>query len=124
VTGDLGNVGTINAAGIGRLLRGQAPKAVAAPDLSADGRFDQGGERAASSVPGALAPGSTVPAPASQAVETCAGQYATEGAIRFRASGAYQGIGAVVLGIDTDRRTIVFVVAADNCAQVLYSASR
>ncbi len=58
------------------------------------------------------------------AVESCATTYADEGAIRFRGSGTYEGRPAVVLGIDTAGRTIVFVVAAADCRQVLYSASR
>ena len=59
-----------------------------------------------------------------RAVDGCVNQYASEGSIRFRGSGSYQGRPAVVLGIDTGPRTIVFVVAADDCARVLYSASR
>lgn len=122
VTGDLGNVGAINAAGIGRLLRGQAPVKDAA-SAPAGPEFAQDTKRAASGASGNPTSSSSV-ALAPQAVEACAKQYGTEGTIRFRAAGTYQGRAAVVLGIDTDRRTIVFVVAADNCAQVLYSASR
>lgn len=111
VTGDLGDIGAIDAAGIGRLLRGDAP-AKAAPSDSREFATQDG------------AAAGTAAAPAPGAVDACASQYSTAGTVRFRASGAYQGTPAVVLGIDTDRRTIVFVVAADNCARVLYSLSR
>jgi len=124
VTGDLGDLGTVNAAGIGRLLRGQAPakRPAGTPGAPADRAFTEGGDTSANaSSPGVST--TTVAPVAAGAVDACANQYATEGTIRFRASGAYQGRPAVVLGIDTDRRTIVFVVAADNC-EVLYSASR
>ncbi len=121
-TGDLGNVGAINAAGIGRLLRGQAPAKAAASAPQA--RESSGGTSNAAGVPGGDLASGAVPPVAAVTLEACAKQYATEGTIRFRASGAYQGKPAVVLGIDTDRRTIVFVVAADDCSQVLYSASR
>jgi len=125
VSGDLGDLGTVNAAGIGRLLRGQVPakRPAGTPGAPEDRAFSEsGGTSANASAPGAST--TTVAAVAATAVDACAHQYATEGTIRFRASGAYQGRPAVVLGIDTDRRTIVFVVAAANCAQVLFSASR
>jgi hypothetical protein len=125
VAGDLGDVGTISAAGVGRLLRGQAPAKTAPglPSAPRDRTFTESGGNASKSAAG-RASTTTVEPVAGTTVDACANQYATDGAIRFRASGAYQGRPAVVLGIDTDRRTIVFVVAADNCAQVLYSASR
>jgi hypothetical protein len=95
-------------------LRGQVPRASEA--AASSGAFARQDGNAADAAPPA-----TVGA---EAVAACASRYASEGTVRFRASGAYQGTPAVVLGIDTDRRTIVFVVAADNCAQVLYSLSR
>jgi hypothetical protein len=57
-------------------------------------------------------------------VKACADRYAAQGTVRFQASGDFQGRNAVILGIDTETRTIVFVVAADDCSTVLYSASR
>jgi hypothetical protein len=113
VTGDVGDLGAIDAAEIGRLLQGDRSRTTATQD--------QGtlAERA-SGAP--LAPDAVVVTP--EAVEACARQYAAEGRIRFQGRGTYEGRAVVVLGIDTARRTIVFVVAPDNCTQVLYSASR
>ncbi len=126
VTGDLGDLGTVDTAGIGRLLRGQAPakRPAGTPGAPGDQAFtESGGDTSANaSSPGGST--TTVAPVAAGAVDACANQYTTDGTIRFRASGAYQGRPAVVLGMDTDRRTIVFVLAADNCAQVLDSASR
>jgi hypothetical protein len=111
VTGDLGDVGAVDAAGIAGFLRGEAPERTASSAPAAN----QSADRSAGAEFAAATP---------QAVATCADRYASEGTIRFRASGTFQDRPAVVLGIDTTDRTIVFVVAADDCAQVLYSASR
>jgi hypothetical protein len=125
VTGDVGDVGTIDAAEVARLLRGARRSAAgsstapeqAPPEQSTSARrttndFASGTDRNAVAL---VTP---------QAVDACATQYGTEGTVRFRGSGRYAGRPAVVLGIDTETRTIVFVVAADDCTQVLYSASR
>jgi hypothetical protein len=111
VTGDVGDLGAVDAAEIARLLEGDAAKsAPSTPGAAADRSFTTGAGAEAAVAPAA--------------VEACARQYAAEGRIRFRGRGTYQGRPAVVLGIDTAKRTIVFVVAPDNCTQVLYSASR
>ena len=121
ITGDLGDLGDIDGSTVGRLLRGEAPaksaNRSAAPETSRDRAFDstQNGLAAGSAPQAAIAP---------QAVDVCVQQYSKEGTIRFRASGTYTGRPAVMLGLDIEHRTIVFVVAADNCTQVLYSASR
>ena len=122
VTGDLGDVGAVDAAGVGRLLprrrrrprRRRVERAGDRPGPDLRRQRDGGAARSDSDHDGRVRRRST-PAPQ---------QFATQGTVRFRASGTYQGRPAVVLGIDTDRRTIVFVVAADDCTQVLYSASR
>ena len=110
VRGDLGDVGTIDAGQVAGFLRGRVARGAAETAPNAD--------RAASSADGSFAAASP------RAVDGCVNQYASEGSIRFRGSGSYQGRPAVVLGIDAGPRTIVFVVAADDCARVLYSASR
>jgi len=118
VTGDLGDVGTIDPDAVAGFLEGRATGAPAGSGGSA---------RSAGS--GAAADRSTESSPSfasasPRAIDDCAKQYAAEGSIRFRGLGTYQGRPAIVLGIDTHGRTIVFVVAADDCARVLYSASR
>lgn len=112
-TGDLGNVGTLDQKRVDQLVQGggAAPKTggAAAPSSGVPGAegFTPDPERV----------------PAARVTE-CAGRFASEGTVRFRASGEFQGRPAVVVGVDTATRTIVFVVAADDCARVLYSASR
>jgi hypothetical protein len=106
-TGNLGNVGTLNQRGVDALVNGSGTSTksnAAAP--SADGFTEQSG---------------AVP---TDRVAACADRYRADGTVRFQASGLFEGQPAVILGIDTDTRTIVFVVAADDCGRVLYSASR
>jgi hypothetical protein len=120
VTGDLGDLGVVDAAEVSRLLRGDRPAASDGAQFSTaapEGNGAKADTSARSSSP-------TAAPVAPSAVEACAGAYGTAGSIRFRATGSYGGRGAVVLGIDTGGRTIVFIVAADDCTQVLYSASR
>ena len=67
----------------------------------------------------------TSPSKASaEQVQACKSGYQHLGTIRFSGTGAYQGQAAVVLGIAQGRRTVVFVIAATNCDQVLFSISR
>jgi hypothetical protein len=117
-TGDLGDIGTLDPAQIGRLLRGGAP--------TSNSTSLQEKARSSSAAGADAVPGFDANAPTADAgtASACAAQYAAQGTVRFRASGSYQGQPAVVLGIDTSGRTIVFVVAADDCTRVLYSASR
>jgi hypothetical protein len=115
VTGDVGELGTVDPRVVAKLLHGERP--------STEGT---GGSSFAQDAPAqstARNQAGTAKTNAQQ-VDACATQYATEGTIRFRGSGSYGVRPAVVLGIDAGKRTIVFVVAADDCAQVLYSASR
>jgi len=115
---------------------GAASRAAVAPrgDLGDLGRLDQGridaltgaGSAARSNestTPSAGAQSTAAPATPTQ-VQRCSDGYGAEGSVRFRAAGTYDGRAAVVLGVESGARTIVFVVAADDCAQVLYSASR
>jgi hypothetical protein len=115
VTGDVGDLGAIDAAEISRLLQGDAGGTTVpnTPGTASDRAFANDSGSGAEAV---------VVGP--EAVDACARQYTAEGRIRFQGRGTYQGRPAVVLGIDTAGRTIVFVVAPDNCTQVLYSASR
>jgi hypothetical protein len=118
VSGDLGDLGVVDASTVAGLLRGAVPAPSAtrsAPEASRDQAF-------ASNTTGAGLDAGTAVSP--QTVDACARQLAPQGTIRFRASGTYGGRPAVILGLDTDRRTIVFVVVAGDCTQVLYSVGR
>jgi hypothetical protein len=122
VRGDVGDLGPIDAAAVGRLLHGTRPAAGGGTTFS--NAAPESSQRAADGASASSSAPSRAPSVAAPAVATCASQYAREGSIRFRGSGTYGGRAAVVLGIDTPTRTIVFVVAAGDCSQVLYSASR
>jgi hypothetical protein len=114
VTGDVGDLGVVDPRVVAKLLHGERPSTT-----TSGGSFAQ--EAPAQSITRDQA---GTPAVSPQAVDACATRYATDGTIRFRGSGSFGGRPAVVLGIDAGKRTIVFVVAAADCAQVLYSASR
>jgi len=120
--GNLGNVGRLNQQQIDELVGGAKPTAPPSAK-SADAAAGRGSESQSSL---SAAPGfaQSTAAATPQQIAACAGQYGAQGTIRFQASGTFQGRSAVILGVDTDRRTIVFVVASDNCNEVLYSASR
>ncbi len=123
-SGNIGDIGRIDQSKLERLIGGStsgtaspaAPHADAGQS-SALASGDQG-----SSVPG-FNPSSALKAAPDQ-VAACRKVYAAEGKIRFTGSGAYQGRPAVVIGLANGARTIVFVLAADNCTDVLYSVSR
>ena len=111
-TGDLGDVGNLDQRQVDGLVKG--------------GGSTGTGQDSAASQSSPAAEGFTEDArkvPAARVAE-CAAGFASEGTVRFRASGDFQGQPAVIIGVDTDTRTIVFVVAADDCTRVLYSASR
>ena len=57
-------------------------------------------------------------------VQACEDLYREKGAIRFTATGVYEGRPAIILGLANDQRTLVFVVAADDCNNVLVAISR
>ena len=57
-------------------------------------------------------------------VNACRAEYVKVGTVRFSGTGDYQGRPAVVLGVESGGRTIVFVVAATDCSEVLVSVSR
>jgi hypothetical protein len=117
VAGDLGDLGAVSAAQVSGLLSGTRPPAASAPQR--DSSLSAAKPSAASDR------GQVPPAGASTAqVDACVQAYSADGEVRFRGSGVFQGRPAVVLGVDTSTRTIAFVVAAGDCTQVLYSASR
>ncbi len=57
-------------------------------------------------------------------VDACRAEYVKVGTVRFSGTGDYQGRPAVVLGVESGGRTIVFVVGATDCSEVLVSVSR
>ena len=123
-SGDIGDIGRIDQQKLDGLLGSSSSKAATppAPESAADGS-----SRLQSSVPDSAVPGfdqSGALRAAPDQVAACRRAYAGEGKIRFSGSGAYQGRPAVVIGLANGTRTIVFVLAADNCTDVLYSVSR
>lgn len=83
----------------------------AAPSSPDDGETDRGTSSAGAGVP-------------EGAAQRCADQLTGGGTEVFRATGTYEGAPAVVLGLEQGARTIVLVVAADDCLAVLTSVSR
>ncbi len=116
-SGDLGDLGRLSEDDINAFLGGAEGKAQArepapsATDAATRSAADAGVE---------LAP--VAPADVARCVE----QYGSQGTIRFQGGAILNGRPAVLLGIASasGERTIVLVVAADNCSDVLYSASR
>ena len=131
-SGKLGDIGTIDQDKLDKLIGGPfaasaAPSDSSTPSTSVGStadRHEQAAQAGASdsAVPG-FDVGSGTKATAEQ-LQTCEKQYATAGPVRFSATGSYMGRAAVVLGIANGERTIVFVVAADDCPTVLFSVSR
>ncbi|MGZ4796645.1 MAG: hypothetical protein ACXV8T_12195 [Acidimicrobiia bacterium] len=124
--GDLGNLGSLDQKGVEGLLRNGKPTPGSTVAPTSRSRLPEqsaaGGNAADASPPSDFAANATAATP--EQVQACADQYASEGTVRFQASGTYRGQAAIVLGIDDRNRTIVFVVAAGQCSDVLYSASR
>ncbi len=131
-TGALGDLGSLDPKKLDSLIGGGtgAPSTPASPE-----------ERQTSSSKGSDAQRSVAPAPNAdqpnaatdaavgasvtpQQVGACRAEYAKVGNVRFSGTGDYQGRPAVVLGVETGGRTIVFVVAAADCSEVLVSVSR
>ena len=123
-SGDIGDIGRIDQHKLDGLIGGSAPAhgAAATPSPQADRSSALQTGSPDSAVPGFSSAGA-LKATGDQ-VAACRRVYAGEGKIRFTGSGAYQDRPAVVIGLANGARTIVFVVAADNCTDVLYSVSR
>jgi hypothetical protein len=130
-SGKLGDIGAIDQAKLDRLIGGPPSAPTPAADRStaaASGDTTRQRQSAArSGVPDSAVAGFDAQSGAKATAEqlrTCENEYATNGPLRFSATGAYSGRAAVVLGIANGERTIVFVVAADDCPTVLFSVSR
>lgn len=129
-SGNLGDLGALDQRKLDGLLRGA--KTPAAPETGtkrAPSPTDaQAGPAPADSsaqkapVEG-FDPGASVRATPEQ-VSVCVDQYAPNGTARFSGTGAYQGQPAVVVAVGAGERTIVFVLAAGDCNNVLLSVSR
>ena len=103
------------ARGFGRSVCPRAPSRIA-PSEAADSQADP--DRAAPTRSGRESP-----ATADQVRHVPCSTTRTRPRSASRPPGPTQGRPAVIVGIATGDRTIVFVVAADDCASVLYSAS-
>ena len=123
-SGDIGDIGRIDQQKLDGLIGGSPSKTAAPPAPQAEARQSSELSRgtADSSVPG-FNPSGPLKATPDQ-VAACRQVYKSQGKIRFTGSGAYQDHPAVVIGLANGARTIVFVLAADNCTDVLYSVSR
>ena len=124
-SGNIGNIGNIDQRKLDELVGGPKAGPSSAPHSDA-----AAGTRAAAESGGAV-DSSVNGFDASSSLRASADQVAkcqrvppAPGPIRFTGSGAYEGRAAVIIGIASGDRTIVFVVAADDCAQVLLSVSR
>ena len=123
-SGDIGDIGRIDQRKLDALIGG-SPSKTAAPSVpQPEARQSSTLQSAAadSAVPGFDPSGALTATP--EQVATCRKVYAGQGKIRFTGSGAYQDRPAVVIGLANGPRTIVFVLAANNCTDVLYSVSR
>lgn len=114
--GDLGDVGDVTDPARIRALLGGGDEHVASSAAE--------GGAAADAQEKALRPSSTLAPVPADAASRCAEALAGDREEVFRATGSYQGTPAVLVGVRDRGRTIVFVVAADDCTRVLTSVSR
>ena len=130
-SGQLGDLGSLDSNKLDALIGGGAAPATRSRD-AASGTTSVPAERnpAAASGDSQRAFGSSQPKVAAAAsvtlaqVDACRAEYAKVGTVRFSGTGDYQGRPAVVLGVESGGRTIVFVVGATDCSEVLVSVSR
>jgi hypothetical protein len=114
--GDLGDLGALDQRSVDALVGGSAP---------ASGAPGAGGATPSVAPPAPdLAAGGSDKVATNEAVDRCVTTWSKQGTIRFRAAGSFSGQPAVIIGLATGTRTIVLVIATDNCDTVLYSASR
>ncbi len=133
-SGQLGSLGSLDAKKLDSLIGGgngatgtagdpqadSAPTSFEASGASGSKGADSQRSATAPAQPNAATDASVTP----EQVAACRAEYAKVGTVRFSGTGDYQGRPAVVLGVETGGRTIVFVVAATDCSEVLVSVSR
>ncbi len=119
-SGNIGDIGNIDQQKLDALVGGPRADAAAASSTSLAPQSAQSGT---SSEVNGFDRDATVRARPDQ-VTQCTEALGAQGTVRFNGSGAYQGEPAVIVGIAAGDRTVVFVVAASDCARVLYSVSR
>ncbi|MEO6469408.1 MAG: hypothetical protein ABIP21_09920 [Acidimicrobiia bacterium] len=125
-SGELGNLGPLDPSTLDSLIGGDTradstPTAPKEESSTLSGGTDAQ-RSAASEQPSVAADAAASVTPAQ--VDACRTEYAKVGTVRFSGTGDYTGRPAVVLGVETGGRTIVFVVAATDCSEVLVSVSR
>lgn len=130
-SGNLGDLGALDQRKLDRLLRGPRSQAAppeagrdrtTAPAAAGDSSRQSSSQTSGQPVEG-FDSGGTVRATPEQ-VAACVAQYAPNGTARFTGTGAYKGQAAVVVAVGARDRTIVFVLAAADCNNVLLSVSR
>lgn len=118
-SGDLGDLGPLDQQSIdglaGKDPAGPAGSATADAAPEASGGQDSSARQRSTFTAG--------PSATPEQVQACREYYGSRGQVRFTASVTYDARPAAVIGIGNGARTIVFVVAAENCTNVLYSAS-
>ena len=130
-SGQLGNLGPLDPKKLDALIGGGSDAATKSGDSARQtttsvppGEFSaaSGGPRQTSASSQAKA-AADLSATLAQ-VDACRAEYIKLGTVRFSGTGDYQGRPAVVLGVESGGRTIVFAVAATDCSEVLVSVSR
>ncbi len=132
-SGQLGDLGSLDAAKLNALIGGGTDATATRNTKSRSGAAASTPE-ASNTVSGSdsqrTVADSAQTKPAADATVTpeqvgaCQAEYAKVGTVRFSGTGVYQGRAAVVLGVESGGRTIVFVVANTDCSEVLVAASR
>ncbi len=134
-SGELGNLGPLDPRTLDSLIGGETRAPATSGDTGAASKPTSPKKSESSALRGTDAQNSAAseqPSVAADAaasvtpeqVDACRAEYAKVGNVRFSGTGDYQGRPAVVVGIETGGRTIVFVVAATDCSEVLLSVSR
>ena len=120
-SGNIGDIGNIDRQKLDELVGG--PKSNTPAPRAETGGSASGSTATVDSTVRGFDENSSVRARQDQ-VAKCEEVLAAQGSVRFSGSGAYQGRAAVIVGVRASSRTIVFVVAADDCADILFSVSR
>ena len=129
-SGQLGNLGPLDPKKLDALIGGSAALATRSRDAASGTTSVPPVEFSAANGDSQGTVGPSQPKVAAAAsvtlaqVDACRAEYVKVGTVRFSGTGDYQGRPAVVLGVESGGRTIVFVVAATDCSEVLVSVSR
>lgn len=127
-SGDLGDLGALDSGKLDSLIGGPSARSrkESADPKSPTNAADTADRGHLTTSAGGTAPAALqgVPPATPEQIAVCRAEYAKVATVRFSGTGEYAGRTAVVLGVESGGRTIVFVVAANDCANVLVSVSR